>query len=465
MKLLSCKKCEDLRYEVRILIEPDEFVQEIKEVYAKRRKSFSVPGFRKGKAPFAFVKKHYGNDIFYEESIKKLYPYAINFAIKTSEKKLMRSDNDMGEIVKADEKEGVEIKALMNGEPEVNFKNDWKGIKIPAKERIITDEDVNKEVEKFIKHRPEIIPAENRISQSGDMVNISFEGIIDGKKFESGSAENVNLKLGSGRFIPGFEEQIIGHSKEENFDVNVVFPENYRNKNAAGKKAVFKVKLNSVSESKERELNDKNIDELTGGQFKTVVEFKEKTAERMRENEENRYENTINRILTEKLLENAEVKIPEVLVLAHVNAMLEEVKQNMKQYGMTIEDYFKFTNSNEEALKQSLRPEAENHLKLILVLNAIAKDAGISVSDEKLDEEYKNIANANRITVEKVKEIANEEELKEDLMLRLALEEARSKAIIEEPEEESGKNTEENSQLAENSSAESEKNENIKTIE
>lgn len=384
----------------------DEFQKYIESAYKRTRNRFRIDGFRKGKAPRHIIENFYGKGVFYED--------ALNIAIDENYEKLASElpNKAVGmpsvDIEKLEEKEDVVLTFETEIVPDIKIK-DIKKIEIPKIEEEITDEAVDAEVENQRRNNQRELIVDDRPAEKGDTVNIDFVGSIDGVEFEGGKAEDTNLELGGGKFIPGFEDQIVGKNIGDEFDVEVTFPEDYHAKNLAGKKAVFKTKLNSISVYELPELDDDFASEVS--EFDTLDEFKkdirEKLEERLKESIAVRDENAA----VDALVAKTDFEVPKALVDAQENQEFEDFKFRMSQQGMKFEDFMRFTGNTEETIRKELRPIAEKKTKANLVLSQAAKDLGIEVSDEDREEAIKSAATGYGMDPEKFFEMAKSHDI------------------------------------------------------
>lgn len=384
----------------------DEFQKYIESAYKRTRNRFRIDGFRKGKAPRHIIENFYGKGVFYED--------ALNIAIDENYEKLASSlpNKAVGmpsvDIEKLEEKEDVVLTFETEIVPDIEIK-DIKKIEIPKIEEEITDEAVDAEVENQRRNNQREIIVDDRAAEKGDTVNIDFVGSIDGEEFEGGAAKDTNLELGGGKFIPGFEDQIVGKNIGEEFDVKVTFPEDYHAKSLAGKEAVFKTKLNAISKYELPELDDDFASEVS--EFDTLDELKkdirEKLEERLKESIAVRDENNA----VDALVAKTDFEVPKALIDAQEDQEYEDFKFRMSQQGMKFEDFMRFTGNTEESVRKELRPIAEKKTKANLVLSQAAKDLGIEVTDADREEAIKAAAVGYGMDPEKFFEMAKSHDI------------------------------------------------------
>lgn len=363
-----------------IEIEPDVFEKAVDTVYKKQRSRINVPGFRKGKAPRQIIERMYGSEVFYEdaadEAISTEYPKAYDMCEE--------------EIVSQPE---IEIKQLRKGEPfiftaKVALRPDvklgkYKGVTVAKNSTTVTKKDVEEEVERILKQNSRQVEITDRNAEKDDIVNIDYLGKTDDVPFEGGKGEGYDLTLGSGSFIPGFEEQLIGHGIGEEFDIDVTFPEKYHSEELAGKKAVFTVKINGIKAKEIPELNDEYVSDTT--EFETVDEYKDDIKSKLKQRKENAARLAIQEEAIEKIVADSEMELPEPMIDTQVRTMMNEYARGMMGQGLSMEQYFQMTGLNPEQLMEQMRPEAEKQIKTSLVLEEIAKVENIEVTEEDID--------------------------------------------------------------------------------
>lgn len=424
MSLVSSNKTETNTHELTIAVAKEPFQAAISKVYKKQVKNINVPGFRKGKAPRNIIEKMYGADVFYDDAMQECYPEALDAAATEAELKVVAVTNVEVTEVNAD---GFTFKATCIVEPEVEVK-DYKGIEITKKSTEVTDELVNEEIDRVRDRNSRMVTVEDRAAQMGDTTVIDFEGFADGVAFEGGKAENFNLELGSGNFIPGFEEQIVGHNVDEEFSINVKFPEEYHSEDLKGKDAEFKIKLHEIKTKELPELDDEFVKDVSDKD--TLDEYKEEIKENIAKRLEADAEKDIDDQLVESLLEKIEGEIPEVMFDNEVNNMLREFDMRLRSQGMDMNTYLQYTGMNPESVKEMYLPEAQRRVKMRLALEKIAKVENITPSDEELEAEYKRLADAYQMEVDKVKEALPADAISQDLSVEMAMKLVKDNAKI-----------------------------------
>lgn len=382
-------------------------------------KTVNVPGFRKGKMPRPMFEKRFGVESLYQDALDILLPEAYGNAIdETGIEPIDRPDIDIEQMEKGKE---LIFKATVQVKPEVTL-GEYKGIEVEEFDTTVTDEDVAKELETLQNRQAELVVKEEGTAELGDTVVLDFEGFVDGEAFEGGKAENHSLELGSGSFIPGFEEQLVGLATGESKDVEVSFPEEYHAAELAGKPAVFKVTLHEIKGKELPALDDefaKDVDD----EVETLDALKEKIKTRLEESKKHEAEHHLRDSVVEKAAANAEVEIPDVMVESEVNRMLQEFEQRLQMQGMNLELYFQFSGQDENALRGQMKEEAVNRVRVALTLEAIAKAENIEATDEDVNAELEKMAGMYNMTVENIKQaLGGLEGIKGDLQKQKAVE-------------------------------------------
>lgn len=425
MSLKSTKEVETNRHELEVQIDGETFQKAVNSVFLKRRKNISVPGFRKGKAPKSVIEKMYGKEVFYEDAMQDLYPEALAEAAKEAGLVIINDKIDLDVVEVGDD--GFTFKAVVTVKPTIDV-NNYKGIEVTAKSTEVTDEILEKEIQNVRERNSRLVTVEDRAVQNDDLVVIDFEGFVDGEAFEGGKAENYNLKIGSGNFIPGFEEQIIGHSTNDEFTITVKFPEDYPVDELKSKDADFKIVLHEIKERQLPEFDEEFVKDVSDKE--TIDEYKEElkgeVAQRLQKESENDVENQI----TDKLVELIEGEIPQAMYTNEVNEMLREFDMRLRQQGMDLETYMQYTGMNVETLAGGYREQAEKRVKLRLILEKIAEKEAIEVTDEDVEKEYARLAEAYKMDVEKVKNAIPAEDLAKDLGVEKAMQLVKDSAKI-----------------------------------
>ncbi|MBO5559589.1 trigger factor [Ruminococcus sp.] len=412
-------------YELEIEIPAKDFEEALQKAYLRARKNISMPGFRKGKAPRKLIEKEYGEEVFYEDAVNLLYAPVVNGAIDESGLDLVTQPEV--EVVAISKEEGVQLKAKCTTRPEVEVK-DYKGIEVEKVVNAVTDEDVQKKLDELREKNVRIVTVDDRAAENGDTVKIDFEGFKDDVAFEGGKAEDFDLELGSGQFIPGFEDQIVGHSAGESFDINVTFPEEYQVKDLAGAPAVFKINLKSISKKELPELDDDMVKDSTD--FDTVDEYKADIKAKLEEAAEKAADAKVEGDIFDKVIENMTAEIPEVMYDNRVNEMVAELEQRMAPQGISLDMYMQFTGQTIDTIKKGYAEQAEKQVKLRLALEKIAELEKVEVTDEELEEEFKNLSETYKMEVDQIKTLIPAENLKMDLSVGKAVDIIKESAVI-----------------------------------
>ncbi len=409
-------------------VSAEDFEEAIKKVYAKNAKKYSVPGFRKGKVPRAVIEKYYTEAVFYDDAINMVLPKAYEDALKEAElEPVARPEIDVDEIKHA---QSVVFTALVTTKPEVKL-GEYTGIEIEKIENNVTDSDVDAELEAARRKNARLIPVEDRAAESGDIAVIDFEGFVDGVAFEGGKGTGYELELGSGSFIPGFEDQLIGVQAGSDVEVNVTFPEEYHAEDLAGKPALFKVKVNELKKKELPDLDDDFASEVS--EFDTLDEYKKSIRERLEKNAENKTKTETENAVIDKVCENAEVDIPKAMVDAQIDRMVEDFAQRLQYQGMNLETYIKYTGSTPEAFREGFRPQAEKQTKTMLVIEAVMNAENIEVSDEEIEDKISEMAKIYNMELDKLKELisdAERENIAKDIKMSKTIDMLVNKAVV-----------------------------------
>jgi trigger factor len=388
-------------------------------------KKISIPGFRPGKASRKMIEKTYGEGVFYEEAINSIYPQAVADAVE--EAKLELVDRPVVDIVSISKEEGVALKAVCITKPEIEVSN-YKGIEVTKTVNDVTDEAINAEIEKLRQKGMRIITVEDRAAQMDDDVVIDFEGFVDNVAFEGGKAENFTLTLGSGQFIPGFEEKIVGHNIDEEFDIDVTFPEDYPSKEIAGKPAVFKIKLHEIKAKELPEVDDEFVKDTT--EFDTVDELKADLKKKLEEAEARRADNEVETKLMDTVIENISGEIPDVMYEHRIDDMVHDFEHRLQAQGLNIDIYLQYTGMEMDSFRKTFAEQAEKQVKLRLALEKIAEVENIEVTDEEVDAEFAKLAEAYKMELDQVKAYIAAEDLKKDIAVGKTVDFIKEQAVI-----------------------------------
>ncbi|MBQ2755513.1 MAG: trigger factor [Oscillospiraceae bacterium] len=424
MNLKSVNKLETNKYELEIVVGAEEFENGLQQAFKKNAKQIQVPGFRKGKAPRKFIEKVYGEGVFYEDAVNALYPQAYSEAIVESGlTPVDRADIEVTEVGK----DGFTFKAVVTTKPEVAVSG-YKGIEVKKLDRKVADEDIDADIQRMRERNARIITVEDRAAENGDITKIDFEGFVDGVAFEGGKGENYSLTLGSNQFIPGFEDQIVGHNTGDEFDVNVTFPEEYQAEELAGKASVFKVKLHKIEKRELPELDDEFAKDVS--EFETLAELREDVAKKIQDRLNTESENEVEAKLIDAVIAGLEAEIPEVMFTNRVDEMVRDFEYRMSSQGINLDLYLQYTGMDMDSLRANFREQADRQVKTRLALEGIVKAENIELTDEELEEEYKKAAESYNLTAEDLKKYVPAEDMKADATVSKAVQFVRDNAVI-----------------------------------
>lgn len=399
-------------------IDVDTINKGLDEAFVETRKKITVPGFRKGRVPRQIFNQMYGEESLYQDALNKVLPDAYNEAVK--ETNIQPVDQPKIDIKSMEKGQPWVLTAEVEVMPEVKL-GEYKGMEVPAQDTTVTDADVDNALETKRQQQAELVLKEDKPAEKGDTVVIDYKGSVDGEEFDGGSAENYSLELGSGSFIPGFEDQLIGHNADEDVDVNVTFPEDYHAKNLAGKDALFKVKIHEIKEKQLPELDDdfaKDVDE----DVDTLAELKEKTKKQLQEEKDNQAKAAIEDAAINKAVANAEIQdIPQAMLDDDTNRQMQQYLAGMQQQGISPQMYFQITGTKEEDLKKQFANDAAQRVKTNLVLEAIVDDANLDATDEEIAKEISDLAKQYGMEEDAVKKALSKDMLMHDIKIRKAV--------------------------------------------
>lgn len=424
MALKSSNLTETNTYEVEVEVDGATFMAAVDKVYKKESKKIAVPGFRKGKAPRAIIEKMYGAEVFYDDAMQDCYPDALDDACKAADLKVVTVTNLEATEVS---KDGFTFKATVIVEPEIEIK-DYKGVEVEKLSTEVTEEMIDEEIDRVRDRNSRMVTVEDRAAENGDTVVIDFEGFCDGEAFEGGKAEEYNLELGSGNFIPGFEEQIVGHNTGDEFTIDVKFPEEYQAENLKGKDAQFKIKLHEIKCKELPEVDDDFVKDVS--EKDTVAEYRDELKEQIAKRLESESERDLDDKLTNAVIEKVEGEIPSQMIDNEANQMIREMDMRLRQQGMDMNTYMQYTGMNADSVLEMYKPEAERRVKMRLALEKIAELEDIKPTEDDIKAEYDRMAEAYKMEADKVKEIIPEESVKEDLGVQLAMKLVKDNAVI-----------------------------------
>ena len=416
---VQVEKLEKNMAKLTIEVSAAEFEKALEDAFLKNKNKISVPGFRKGKVPRQMVEKMYGPEIFYEDAANALIPDAYSKALDECEEDIVSSPEiDVTQIEKG---KSFIFTATVALKPEVKL-GKYKGVKVEAAEVTVTDEEVDAKIEKERENNARTIEVTDRPVKDGDMTVLDFEGFVDGVAFDGGKGENYPLTIGSGAFIPGFEEQLVGAEIGKEVEVNVTFPEDYQAEELKGKAAVFKCTIKEIKEKELPALDDEFASEVS--EFDTLEEYKKDVKETLTIEKEKAAREAKEAAVIDAIIADSDMDIPEAMVTTQQKQMIDEFAQRMQMQGLSMEQYFQFTGLSEEKMMEELKPQAEKRIRTRLVLEAIVAAENIEVSDERLDEELAKMAESYKMEVEKLKEFMGENEkkqMKEDIAVQDAV--------------------------------------------
>lgn len=415
---LQVENMEKNMAKLTIEVSAEELEKAIQGAYLKQRNKISVPGFRKGKVPRQMIEKMYGVGIFYEDAANALIPTAYGKAYDECELDIVSQPKV--EVVQLEKGKPFIFTAEVAVKPEVTL-GEYKGLSVDKVSNRVTAKEIDAKLEEEQKKNARTVVVEDRAVQDGDEVVLDFEGFVDGVAFEGGKGENYPLTIGSGSFIPGFEEQLIGAEAEKEVEVNVTFPEEYHSEDLAGKAAVFKCTVHEIKAKELPELDDEFAAEVS--EFDTLDAYKADIKAKIKEQKIADGNRKKEDQAVEKAVANATMEIPEAMIDTQVNQMAQDFAQRIQQQGLSMEQYFQFTGMTAESMMEELRPQAVKRIETRLVLEAIAKAENIEITDERIDEELAKMAEAYKMEVEKLKEFMGEAE-KKQMKADMAVQEA-----------------------------------------
>ncbi len=426
MALKSSNKIDTNTYEIEVTVTPEVFTDACKSAYMKQRKSIQLPGFRKGKATQGMIEKVYGEGVFFEDALEIVYPQAVSDAISEAQLRTVDQPYDL-EVPVMSKAEGVEMKMKVTVYPEVKL-GEYKGLKAAMLPTEATDEDVDKELENMRDRNSRLVSVDDREAQTGDTVELDFEGFVDGVAFDGGKGENYPLELGSGSFIPGFEEQVAGHKVDEEFDVNVTFPEEYAAE-LAGKDAVFKCKIHEIKMKEMPELDDEFAKDVS--EFDTLDELKADVKKQISEKKETEAKTDFENQLMEQVIENMECEVPECMYEHRTEDMIQDYSYRLKMQGIDLDTYLSYLGQDMDAFKASFRTGAENQVKTAIALEAVVNAENIEATDEEIDAEVQKLAEQYQMDADQIKKAVSEDQLASDIKTRKALDLIVDSAIKE----------------------------------
>ena len=429
MSLKSSTKTDVNTTELLLTIDGAAFAEACEKEFQRQKKNIQIKGFRKGKAPRGLIEKEFGEGVFYEGAINALLGPELDAAIRETGLDLV--DTPSVEVLSVDKENGVEIKATCVTKPEIEI-TDYKGIKAAKKVAEITDEDIEKQIEIIRKKNARMVSIEDRPAQMDDEVIIDFEGFFGDEAFEGGKGEDHPLRLGSGQFIPGFEDQIVGHSIGEEFDVNVKFPEDYQMEDYAGKDATFKCKLKAINFEELPEIDDDLIKDAT--EFDSVDEYKADIRTKLEEAAVKQADAAFENAVIEQLIAKVDSPIPNCMFEQRIDVLMRNFEQQLQSQGMSLKLYYQYTGMNEDAFRDTYRDRAVAEVKLRLALEKIAELENLDVTEDELNDSLAEIAAANNIDVATVRRFIPVEDYKTDLKVQKAIDLVKENAVVDNAE-------------------------------
>ena len=406
----------------------ERFEEGIKDSYNKNKSKFSIPGFRKGKVTRQIIEKYYTEAVFYDDAINFVLPDAYDEAVKEAGLDVVaRPEIDVEEIKKG---EPVVFTALVTTKPDVKL-GKYTGIKVDKIENNVTDEDIDRDIEAARQRNARIISVEDRAVENGDITVIDFEGFCDGVAFEGGKGENYDLEIGSGSFIPGFEEQIIGAKIGDEIEVNVTFPEEYHAEDLKGKAAMFKVKVHEIKVRELPELNDDFASEVS--EFETLAEYRDSIKTKLQEQADNKAKQEMENAIIDKACEKAEVEIPAAMVESQIDQMINDFAQRLSYQGMSLDMYMQYTSGTMEAMRESFKPQAEKQCKVTLVIEAIIEKEGFDANEEEIEAKIVEMSKIYNMELDKLKEVLHEADIdgiKREIKFNKVIDMLVNKAVI-----------------------------------
>ena len=425
MNLVNTNKTAANTYELEIEISAEQFEEAVQKAFLKSKNKINVPGFRKGKAPRKIIEKEYGEAVFYEDAVNLLYPEEVDAAVNEANLDLVAQPEV--EVTDVSKENGVKIKVVCTTKPEVNISG-YLGIEAEKVVNAVTDEDVDKEVDRIREKNVRIINVDDRAAQMGDDVVIDFEGFKDGVAFDGGKAEKFELSLGSGQFIPGFEEKVAGHNIGEEFDIDVTFPEDYASEELKGAAVIFKIKLHEIKAKELPELDDEFVKDTS--EFDTVDAFKADVKAKLEKAAEDKADMEFEQKVFDAVIEKMEAEVPEVMYENRAREMAQEMSGRLSSQGISFEMYCQFTGQTPESVIETFKKQAEPQVKLRLALEKIVELEKIEATDEEADAEIQKIADAYKMEVEQVKQYIAVEDVKKDVCVGKAVDMIKNAAKV-----------------------------------
>lgn len=416
MALKSSNKVDTNTYEIEVTVDAATFVDACKSAFMKQRKSIQIPGFRKGKATQGMVERVYGEGAFYEEALEIVYPNAVQAAIEEAGIRMV-AQPELVDVPVMNKADGVEMKLTVTSYPEVKL-GEYKGLSATMMDTDVTDEDVANELKNMQDRNSRLVTVEDKAAEMGDTAEIDFEGFVDGEAFDGGKGENYPLELGSGSFIPGFEEQVAGHKTGDEFDVNVTFPEEYAAE-LAGKDAVFKCKIHEIKHKELPVLDDEFAKDVS--EFDTLDELKEDIKKQIAESKEKNAKSDFENQLIEQVCDGLEAEIPECMFDQKCDEMLQDYAYRMQMQGIDLDTYLSYMGQTREQMKESMMDGAKQQVKAGIALEAIIDAEKLEASEEEIDAEVAKLAEQYGMEAEQIKKAVPADQIAKDVTTQKAI--------------------------------------------
>ena len=435
MKLISCEKLEKSMVELQFSIDAETFKDAVAKAFKRESKKYAVPGFRKGKAPRAMIEKMYGADLFQYDAVNDLFPAAYEEAVKEAGIEVVSAPQP--EVVSMNEADGAVLKVKVAVKPEVEL-GEYAGLEVTKKVKTVDEAQVEAEIKRMQDRNGRLLTREGE-AQNGDTADIDFEGFVDGVAFEGGKAEHYSLVLGSGSFIPGFEDQIIGHKAGDEFDIQVKFPAEYQAEELAGKDATFKLKLHEVKYKELPELDDDFAKDVS--EYDTMEQLKDSIRAGIAANNEKQADQQVENDLIEKVVNGMKADVPAAMIESRVDELVQDFEYRIQQQGLKLQDYLKYMGMNMDAFRTQFTEQAEKQVKTRLAMEAVVAKEKIEATEEEFEAEVKRIADAYQMEADKVKSIVDAAAVKADLAVNKAIDFVKNAAKISvETEDKSDEN-------------------------
>lgn len=399
-------------------VTPEEFEKAVQKSYKKNVKKINLPGFRQGKAPRVIIEKTYGKEVFYEDAINFVLPDAYDKAVEENNLSPVAQPEIDLKSEEIDPTQDICFTAKVVVKPEFEI-GEYKGVKAEKVSYETTDDDVNEELEKTRERNSRLVPVEDRAVQADDICNIDFEGFVDGVPFEGGKGENFDLTIGSGQFIPGFEDQLLGKSVSDDIEVNVTFPEEYHSEDLAGKEAMFKVKINSIKFKELPEVDDDFAMDIS--EFDTIDEYKSDIKAKLTKANEDKAAHENEQNVIDAVCESTEIDIPAQMIDGQIDNMIRDMDMQMRYQGLDMNTYMQYTGQTMESIREQHKEEAEKRVKTTLILEKVSEVENIEITDEDIENEYKQISEENGMKIDDIKKYVNEADVKDRLKAQKAI--------------------------------------------